>query len=215
MMAGQADAHRMAIAEDPEFLAAWEAYKAVTPEAKMHQLPLSAFPISSFHSPSYDTGILIGSQTTPHIKKNSPQEICRAVRSHVRYVPDEIDYWQTLEETWNRRAGDCEDFAIAVRDLCLAQGLDAEIYIFHAKNREAGHAVVIGRWNGIVWMSSNGNYRNIGNIENAQENMIREFQWHFEQVNTYRFTKEGRLFPVEMQKERFNDLHAKSSAASI
>lgn len=48
-----------------------------------------------------------------------------AINAHInraiQYRPDKGDYWQTPVETWEKRSGDCEDYAIAK----LARVLDA------------------------------------------------------------------------------------------
>jgi len=183
LMAGQTGASSLAIAEDPQFRTAWEAYRATTPDASAHQRHFSSFAVSPVRSISCDTRPACFART---IAATSPQEICDAVRARVRYVPDETDHWQTGEETWNRKAGDCEDFAATVRDICLARGFDAQMVIFHAETSNAAHAVVIGQWNGTVWMSSNGDYRVVGSIANAREIVNREFQWNDNHVATYR-----------------------------
>lgn len=184
LIATQAGASNRAIAEDPEFRAAWAAYKASTPEARTAQSELSSFPVSSLGSLSPD-----GSPSSPWaangIAATTPKEICEAVQARVRYTPDEEDHWQTGEETWKREAGDCEDFAAAVRDICHARHLDAQMYVFHSKTSNTAHAVVIGYWNGGVWMSSNGSYKEVGSISNARNIVIRDLKWNDGNVVAY------------------------------
>ena len=183
LMAGQTGASTRAIAEDPEFRAAWEAYKAITPEARTNQRHFSAFAVSPVCAIARDTR---SAAFARHIEAVSPQAICEAVRSRIGYTPDGADHWQTGEETWNRKAGDCEDFAATVRDLCLARGFDAQMVIFQAKTSNAAHAVVIGQSNGTVWISSNGSYRVIENIANAKASVVNELKWYHGDVVGYR-----------------------------
>lgn len=50
------------------------------------------------------------------------------VNSHVTYVaePAGQDSWQSLERTAQLKTGDCEDFAIAKRELLIRNGVPAE-----------------------------------------------------------------------------------------
>jgi predicted transglutaminase-like cysteine proteinase len=184
MMAGPAGATGVAIAEDPEFRAAWAAYVAITPEASNHQRHHSFYAIAPV--------LLMVPVDMPstsfarHIAATSPQEITEAVLARVRYTPDAYDYWQTGEQTWNRKAGDCEDFAALVRDICLIRGFDAQVVVFHAKRSHAAHAVVIGNHNGTIWMSSNGDYRVVESIADARDIMISELKWYHDEVWAYR-----------------------------
>jgi len=184
LITGTSIAASPAIAEDPEFRAAWAAYKAVTPEARAHQRHVSLFTISPVHAVSPDTRA--EKSFAHHIAATHPQAICEAVRARVRYTPDEADHWQTGAETWNRKAGDCEDFAATVRELCLVRGFDAQMFIFQSKASNEAHAVVIGKWNGALWMSSNGDYRVVGCVAEVREIVNRESQWNDIQLVTYR-----------------------------
>ena len=183
MMTGQTVASGLAIAEDPQFRATWDAYKAITPEARIHERHYSSFAVSPTRLIPRETQ---SASFARNIEATSPQEICDAVRSRIVYTPDADDHWQTGVETWNRKTGDCEDFAAAVRDLCLARGLDAQMVIFHAKSSKAAHAVVIGQWNGAVWMSSNGEHRDVRDIAHAREIVSHELQWDENHVAIYR-----------------------------
>lgn len=184
ILAGPSIAASPAIAANPEFRAAWAAYKAVTPEARAHQRHVSSFTISPVHAVSPDTRA--EKSFAHHIAATHPQAICEAVRARVRYTPDEADHWQTGAETWNRKAGDCEDFAATVRELCLVRGFDAQMFIFQSKASNEAHAVVIGKWNGTLWMSSNGDYRVVGSVAEAREIVNRESHWNDIQLMTYR-----------------------------
>ncbi len=186
MVAGPALAAKPAIAEDPAFRLAWATYVAENPEARNHQRPLSEFPPPSSEIRVPEVDQVPMARVAAEIKADSPQAICTLVRERIRYQADKTDEWQTGEQTWERKTGDCEDFAATVRDLCLARGFNAQIVIFHAQDRNSAHAVAFGEWNGITWMSSNGGYEQVHNIATAQERVIREFGWYYDRVAMYR-----------------------------
>lgn len=89
----------------------------------------------------------------------SPESVCRLVRSNVRYARDVKPTWQLPRVTWERGRGDCEDMALLVRDICRHNGLVAELVLyFPAAAGRIGHAVVEGDYRGRHWVSSNGDY---------------------------------------------------------
>ena len=164
--------------EDPEFRAAWAALQATenrsaavrtsarTPRASTRSLPVMA----------------IG---------DTAQDICRAIRNRVRYTSDSGDTWQSAGDTWARRAGDCEDFAIAVRDLCRAKGIAADVHVFYPKTRKAGHAVTIGRSSDGLWMSSNGSFERVASVTDARNIIKRRHGWSGETVAGYKTIGSG------------------------
>ena len=81
-------------------------------------------------------------------KLTSPQEILDWMRKNIRYQTDttshQRDYWQTPEETVNRRAGDCEDFSLLFMYLCRRY-LDIEPRLFVVSRNSIGtydHTIV-------------------------------------------------------------------------
>ncbi len=72
-----------------------------------------------------------------NIKISSIEEASNYVFWNMEYTPDENEYWQTPEETYNRRndknkmLGDCEDYAIFLSFL-LKNKLGVDCYIIHA-----------------------------------------------------------------------------------
>ncbi len=186
LIAIPASASNRAIAEDPEFCAAWAAYKASHAEARTPQQPLHEFPFAAVAEPkSNGPRPPVTAWVALNVTATTPQAICEAVSSRIRYAADTTDHWQDSLETWNRRLGDCEDFAATVRDICLARGLDASIYILNAKNKNEAHAIVIGRHNGTVWMSSNGQYQDVRDIKHAQDIVMREQDWNHSDIAVY------------------------------
>lgn len=165
--------------EDPEFQAAWKALQASerrpsavhtsarTPRTASRNLPTTA----------------IG---------NTAQDICRAVRNRVRYTSDTGDTWQSAAVTWERQAGDCEDFAIIVRDLCRAKSIDANVHVFYSKTRNSGHAVTIGRSADGMWMSSNGSFERVTSLADARSTITRRHGWTGDTVAQYRTVGNGK-----------------------
>lgn len=92
----------------------------------------------------------------------TPREICRTVERNVRYVTERQDQWSAPEATWTNGRGDCEDFAIAIQELCRLSGIPATVHLyFPAGAGREGHAVLVGEWNGKLWLSSNGSYEEV------------------------------------------------------
>lgn len=83
--------------------------------------------------------------------------------SHVRYVEDrelygQADYWADAGATLRRRAGDCEDIAIAKMQLLAAMGFDrSDMYLVVARDtaRNADHAMLVVRAEGRFWLLDN------------------------------------------------------------
>jgi len=57
--------------------------------------------------------------------------------------------------------------------------------VVDAQDSNIAHAVVVGEWNGVSWISSNGKYSQIPNVESAREIVINEFNWQNERVDMY------------------------------
>jgi predicted transglutaminase-like cysteine proteinase len=79
---------------------------------------------------------------------------------HIRYVEDQVqygkaDYWADARTTLRRRAGDCEDIAIAKMQLLAALGLNrSDMYLTIARDmvRNADHALLIVKFEGRNWL---------------------------------------------------------------
>jgi predicted transglutaminase-like cysteine proteinase len=97
---------------------------------------------------------------------STPKEICRMVERHVGYQEELVDQWSAAQDTWKKGSGDCEDFAIAVQELCRAHGIEASVELYYPlAGGSVGHAVVVGTWNGRKWVSSNGSYEEMDSQE--------------------------------------------------
>jgi hypothetical protein len=111
----------------------------------------------------------------------SPRDICWRVKSHVRVRAEIGDNWASGRETWEAGHGDCEDFAACVKELCKKKGYQAEAYVFHAvagtKNRFVGHVVVVGKWQGKMWFSSNGSWESVDSFDEITRKVAYEMSW--------------------------------------
>ena len=108
----------------------------------------------------------------------SPSDICARVKDRVVYAADDVDSMKTAPETWEDGRGDCEDFANCIVSLCKAKGFDAWIEVYFEGNNSNGHAVAMGKWNGRLWISSNGNFKFVDTNENACVVVAVEMGWH-------------------------------------
>lgn len=83
--------------------------------------------------------------------------------ARIRYVEDrdlygKADYWATAGETLRRRAGDCEDIAIAKMQLLAALGVPrSAMYLTIARDtvRASDHAVLVVRMGDKAWLLDN------------------------------------------------------------
>lgn len=80
------------------------------------------------------------------LKLGSLKEVNDYVNRHVRYVSDRDNHWQSLDETMRRGAGDCEDYAIAKRQLVLQNNLakpsDVHMLLVWDRFKNVPHAVL-------------------------------------------------------------------------
>jgi hypothetical protein len=116
--------------------------------------------------------------------------ICKAVSQRVTYIPDRLpkDEWRSAGNTWETGQGDCEDFAVTVAELCKQKNIETTIYVFSSPIDREAHAVVIGRSNGQMWMSSNGSYENVLSVGEARDKTAREQGWWYQRVKERRVT---------------------------
>lgn len=108
-----------------------------------------------------------------------PKDACAIVEKFIRYRSDRRDEWQTPEETLRRRAGDCEDFAILIQDVCERMGYPTDVYLFFEEmNRLGGHAVAAGRLlDGRWWYADNGSYHEVGTFEELRARIAGRMGW--------------------------------------
>lgn len=77
-------------------------------------------------------------------------------RSAIRERNDGRDIWRTPWATWQRRAGDCEDFAVLRMELLRLAGVPRKaIAVFTGWNRGQGHAVTAVSTSAGTWVLDN------------------------------------------------------------
>ena len=81
----------------------------------------------------------------------------------IKYVSDDKDYWQTPEETINRGAGDCDDFARLALDILvrIQKRNDVRFVIYAGYNKNDkynAHAVCVFPYDGKYNVFSNSQY---------------------------------------------------------
>lgn len=103
----------------------------------------------------------------------TPQDICRIVARCVADRVETIDRWYPAQETWRRGRGDCEDFAICVQELCHQLGMETAIRLYYPTDLGEGHAVVVGRTYGRLWMSSMGSYEEVASEDDVARKVAR------------------------------------------
>ncbi len=69
-----------------------------------------------------------------------PAIIMDDIYGAVRYVHEDIDRWQTPDETRRLGTGDCEDFAILFMEALWLRGVESEMVI--TPTATGGHAMV-------------------------------------------------------------------------
>ncbi|OVE75706.1 hypothetical protein BVX97_03720 [bacterium E08(2017)] len=99
-------------------------------------------------------------------RSRTSQDICRAVKERVVYKAEHGDEWQAPEDTWAMKSGDCEDFALCVQEMCREIGQASSVYIISARDdSHQAHAVTVGSIGSKLWVSSNGDYREVWSFD--------------------------------------------------
>ena len=99
--------------------------------------------VSDFHDPQFPEILPIGA--------GSPTDIGLWLRANIDYVSDAIhderEYWQSPDQTYQWRSGDCEDFAILAMYM-IRQELGGWPELGAGKYDGTGHGWVVyeGRW---------------------------------------------------------------------
>ena len=68
---------------------------------------------------------------------------------------DVKDYWQTPEQTLNRKTFDCEDMAIFCQDVLMRIGIEAMVIIYTGTKKAECHAVCVFLYDGKLAFISN------------------------------------------------------------
>ncbi len=108
-----------------------------------------------------------------------PRDVCAVAGKLIRYKSDREDEWQTPEETWARRAGDCEDFAILIQHVCEQLGYSCKVYVFfESVIGGEGHAIVAGQLkDGRWWCADNGKYFEAESWEQVRRDIAAREGW--------------------------------------
>jgi len=105
----------------------------------------------------------------------SPKDVCNLVYRHINPKREAVNHWYTPEETWERRHGDCEDFAVCVSELCKQIGFESEVVLFYpARPHIEGHAIAVGIWDDKIWMSSMGSFKLYESMDEVKQAVGRE-----------------------------------------
>lgn len=109
----------------------------------------------------------------------SPKEASTIAATRVTYTPDmsKEDEWRSPQETWQKKEGDCEDFALVVQDLCKNNGIEAEVLIIRSNSARKAHAITTGTVNGSIWVSSNGIYTTYQSTNDVKQAIARDLGW--------------------------------------
>ena len=92
----------------------------------------------------------------------TPRDVCRMVAKHVGYRDQALDQWAPGRRVWDRGYGTCQHFAVVIQQMCRERGFDTSIQLYYPLAMNGpGHAVVVGKSNGRIWVSSNGDYREV------------------------------------------------------
>ncbi|MFO7870077.1 MAG: hypothetical protein R6V03_01430 [Kiritimatiellia bacterium] len=119
---------------------------------------------------------------------STPEDTCRAVKDRVTYSRNAYkkDERGSAKETWNRRQGDCEDYALTVKDLSSGKGWKANMYVVRSKTAREAHAITMGKRNGRIWVSSNGFYSEYQSLFDAKQEIGRDLGWWNPEVEMFR-----------------------------
>lgn len=139
------------------------------------------------------------------IKCATPQNISTWMRHHITYISDQKqfnkkEYWQTAEEVFKNRKGDCEDFSVLAKEVLVRNGFVCFILCTYGKNSTteslSGHAVCVTKWRGVLWHISNWGCIKTPAIS-AKE--VRKYVYKYSQSTFYRYVDStgNTVIPVE------------------
>lgn len=107
----------------------------------------------------------------------SPAEICGIVRNRVHYQMKHSAHGVAAKVVWERKWGNCVDYCTVIQALCRRRGWGSTTYVLRSTVNHKAHAVLLGRFRGELWMSSNGDYRYVGTVKEAKQKVCRDFGW--------------------------------------
>ncbi|MBN1688836.1 MAG: transglutaminase-like cysteine peptidase [Candidatus Omnitrophica bacterium] len=79
----------------------------------------------------------------------NPQDLVQLMRDHFKFVDDydlfgTLDYWQSPEEFWASKTGDCEDYALFAKFVLEKKGMEAFVVSLYGPHGY-GHTITLYR----------------------------------------------------------------------
>ena len=90
------------------------------------------------------------------VEVQTPQALMQWMQKDFTYAMKMPDKPQSVEETINRKKGDCDDFAVLAQSALSEMGIKSHVIIIEFKGLNVKHAVC-------VWKDTNGTYNIISN----------------------------------------------------
>jgi len=113
---------------------------------------------------------------------NNPLDIQCFMFTQFEYISDKsyLDEWQPPERTWDRKGGDCEDWALFAQACMKANQDDVFILSFYPKSR-VGHAtcVVVEKKDTYITMGTFGLRRIRGELKDIPEKWYKDWKYMF------------------------------------
>ncbi len=140
-------------------------------------LALGSFPVSS--------PAALSTPSLPELMNGlkSPEDVEKFLRRHFNFREDQqlfgtFDYWQTPEEFWQKRAGDCEDFAIFSQYALQKLGIDAHVVSIYGRGGYAHTVTLFVDGDGYSVMNEDRLYRfRSRNLEDVLTRLYPEWTW--------------------------------------
>lgn len=143
-------------------------------------LAITLFPISLFAQSN-----AVPSQSLDEIIEGlpTPQKVVSLMSKEFDFVEDSrlfstYDYWQSPEEIWQRKKGDCEDYALFAQYALKKQGIEAEVVSVYSADGYA-HTVTIFKEKGLFRVINQDKLESFraNSIEDAISQLNPEWTW--------------------------------------
>lgn len=151
--------------------------------AKSMKLVLLGILIFSFATPPLRAAVPLLSFEQVAASTKTPQELAALMKKNFHFKEDQKlfsqeDHWQSPEEIWNRKAGDCEDYAIFAQYVLRKHGIEAEVVSFYGAGGYA-HTLVMFKENGRFRMLNQHKLERFraGSIEEALSKLNPQWTW--------------------------------------
>ena len=113
----------------------------------------------------------------------TPEDLVQLMKKEFKYVEDDRllgqnDYWQSPEELWKHKAGDCEDFALFAQYVLKKQGFETQVVSLYGAGGY-GHTVAIFKRNGKYHVMNEDrlSYYNASSLEEALTRVNPSWIW--------------------------------------